>query len=164
MRGTTCRAPRIVIQRYAGPWTPNKNWPAEYWDRLVTALLKSASVIEIGTPDAGAFDASNYIDLRGKTSLAELVAAINAADILVGPVSGPLHIAAAVGTPAVVILGGYEVAENTNYPGNRIFYTPIQCSPCWLRTPCPINRECLRRIAPEAVEKATAEMWSSHNA
>jgi ADP-heptose:LPS heptosyltransferase len=153
--------PYIIIQRRAGPWTPNKNWPDEYWEKLVPALLKSGSVIEIGAPAVEALVAPNFIDLRGKTNISELIAAIKAADMLVGPVSGPMHIAAAVGTPAVVILGGYELAENAaTYPGNQVFYTPIECSPCWLRMPCPIDRECLRRIKPEAVERAVWDIWA----
>lgn len=153
--------PHIIIQRRAATHTPNKNWPDEYWERLLASLLKTATVIEIGKASESAIDSPNYIDLRGKTGLAELIAAIAAADLLVGPVSGPLHIAAATGTPAVVILGGYELPENTAYPGNKILYTPIACSPCWLRTPCPIDKECLKRIAPETVEKALWEMWRS---
>ena len=153
--------PHIVVQRRAGVYTPNKNWPDDSWVTLICVISKSATVIEIGETSEGhlPFVTPNYIDLRGKTDLRELVASIAAADILVAPVSGPLHIASAVRTPAVVILGGYELPENTFYPGNKILYTPIECSPCWLRTPCPIDRECLRRISPESVQKAIDELW-----
>jgi ADP-heptose:LPS heptosyltransferase len=126
-------------------------------------ILKTATVIEIGEHSqvGERFATPNYIDLRGRTDLGELVASIAAADILVAPVSGPVHIASAVRTPAVVILGGYEQPENTAYPGNKVLYTPIECSPCWLKTPCPIDRECLRRISPESVREAIEEVWRS---
>jgi ADP-heptose:LPS heptosyltransferase len=149
--------PHILVQRRASHWTPNKNWPEEYWQGLIRSLSKSASIIEIGEADPGRpglEDSGRYIDLRGKTNIDALIACVAAADILVAPVSGPSHIAAAVGTPAVVIVGGYELAANATYPGNKVFYTAIGCSPCWLRTPCPIDRECLRQILPEAVEQA----------
>lgn len=154
--------PHILVQRRASSYTPNKDWPNDSWKTLISTILKTGTVIEIGENREGHvhFSSSNYIDLRGKTDLGELVASIAAADILVAPVSGPVHIASAVRTPAVVILGGYELPENTAYPGNKILYTPIECSPCWLRTPCPIDRECLRRISPEAVQKAIDEVWS----
>jgi len=153
--------PHILVQRRASSYTPNKNWPDDSWVTLICVISKSATVIEIGETSEGhlPFVTPNYIDLRGKTDLRELVASIAAADILVAPVSGPRHIASAVRTPAVVILGGYELPENTFYPGNKILYTPIECSPCWLRTPCPIDRECLRRISPESVQKAIDELW-----
>jgi ADP-heptose:LPS heptosyltransferase len=154
--------PHILVQRRAGYFTPNKNWPNDSWDTLISMISKTATVIEIGENSEGGVHPAcpNYIDIRGKTDLGKLVASIAAADILVAPVSGPVHIASAVRTPAVVILGGYELPENTAYPGNKILYTPIECSPCWLRTPCPFDRECLRRISPETVQKAIDEVWS----
>jgi ADP-heptose:LPS heptosyltransferase len=153
--------PHVLVQRRASAFTPNKDWPNDSWKILINSLLETASVIEIGKDidSHRYFSSPNYIDLRGKTNLGQLVASIAAADILVAPVSGPVHIASAVRTPAVVILGGYEQPENTAYPGNRILYTPIECSPCWLRTPCPIDRECLRRISPESVQRAIEEVW-----
>jgi glycosyl transferase family 9 (putative heptosyltransferase) len=161
--------PHILVQRRASSYTPNKDWPGDSWRTLISMILKTATVLEIGEHSevrehsevAEHFATPNYIDLRGRTNLGELVACIAAADILVAPVSGPVHIASAVRTPAVVILGGYEQPENTAYPGNKILYTPIECSPCWLKTPCPIDRECLRRISPESVREAIEEVWRS---
>ena len=155
--------PHVLVQRRTSNYTPNKNWPDTSWKKLIGVILKTATVIEIGEKSEGHvhFAFPNYVDLRGKTDVRELVACVAAADIVVAPVSGPVHIAAAVRTPAVVILGGYELPENTAYPGNRILYTPMECSPCWLRTPCPIDRECLRRISPESVQKAIDEVWRS---
>ena len=157
--------PHVLVQRHTSSFTPNKNWPDTSWNALIGIVLKTATVIEIGEKSEGQhhFTFPNYIDLRGKTDVRELVASIAAADIIVAPVSGPVHIAAAVRTPAVVILGGYELPENTAYPGNRILYTPMECSPCWLRTPCPIDRECLRRISPESVQKAIDEVLRSRS-
>ena len=130
--------PHIVINRRAGPWTPNKDWPDNSWRILVERLQSWATVIEIGSPSSPELAlAEEYIDLRGRTSLEQLVAAIAAADLHIGPMSGPVHIAAAVGTPAVVIYGGYERPECSGYPWNISLYTPIRCSPCWLREPCP---------------------------
>jgi ADP-heptose:LPS heptosyltransferase len=155
--------PYVLVQRRASSYTPNKDWPDASWRTLISMILKTATVIEIGEHGqvGERFATPNYIDLRGRTDLGELVASIAAADILVAPVSGPVHIASAVRTPAVVILGGYEQPENTAYPGNKILYTPIECSPCWLKTPCPIDRECLRRISPESVREAIDEVWRS---
>jgi len=155
--------PHILVQRRAGSYTPNKNWPDDSWRTLISMILKTATVIEIGehSEDSERYAGLNYTDLRGRTDLRELVASIAAADILVAPVSGPVHIASAVRTPAVVIVGGYEQPENTAYPRNKILYTPIECSPCWLKTPCPIDRECLRRISPATVKEAIGELWGS---
>lgn len=154
--------PHVIVSRSCSEWTPNKNWPDGNWTRLIGRLAKFASVIETGLSGAtdGAESGSRYIDLRGRTSLDELVAAIAAADFYIGPVSAPLHIAAAVGTPAVVIVSGYEHPSNTRYDGNVVLYTPVECSPCWLRTPCPNRLKCLNAILPEQVEAAALRLWA----
>lgn len=151
--------PHILVQRHAGPWTPNKDWPSNHWKLLALSLLEFATVLEIGraSKEGALSDSPNYLDLRGN-SIEELIACIAAADVLVAPDSGPIHIAAAMRTPTVVVMGGYLLPENTAYPGNKILHTRIHCSPCWLRTPCPIDRECLLRISPEMVKEAVMEI------
>jgi len=155
--------PIIVVQRLAGWWTTNKNWPNKNWHRLLARLAMNVTIVEIGefAVEAGEPAYPHYFDLRGRTNLSELAACIAAADILVGPVSGPTHIAAAVRTPAVIILGGYEVADNAHYEGNRTLALTLPCSPCWLRTPCPIDRACLRGIDPETVEQSIRDVWGT---
>jgi hypothetical protein len=153
--------PRIIVNRNASSWTPNKEWPNEYWDELISSLAKKATVIEIGvSQDQGQGQSSltgDYVSLVGKTPLANMIAAIAAADLLISPISGPVHVAAAAGVRSVVIYGGYEHPVCTKYPGNTNLYSPLPCSPCWLQTPCPYDRVCLRRIAPHQVERA---VWS----
>jgi ADP-heptose:LPS heptosyltransferase len=151
--------PWVVINRNAGPWTPNKDWPASHWDELVERVSTRATVVEIGKENKYRI-ANVTVDLRGKTTRMEMIAAIAASDLHVGPISGPVHIAAAVGTPAVVIYGGYEHPSGTSYPGNINLYSPVACSPCWLRTPCPYNRECLSRISVDHVECALWKLWN----
>ena len=47
------RRPRIIVNRRAGPWTPNKDWPHEYWEDLLDRLTARFSVIEIGATAQG---------------------------------------------------------------------------------------------------------------
>jgi ADP-heptose:LPS heptosyltransferase len=156
--------PRIVFARRSGGWTPNKNWPDPSWVTLINSLALNAAVIEIGQKDAiaGAIASPNYVDLRGKTTLEELVAVVAASDLYVGPVSGPMHVAVAVGTPSVTICGGYESPRGYEYlPGlktttNVILSSNLPCAPCWLREPCPIGLKCLTSISPARVERAIA--------
>ena len=93
------------------------------------------------------------MDLRGKTSLEEMAAVIAASDMYIGPISGPYHIAAAVGIPSIAVSGGFEHPENTRYPKSIIFSSDLSCAPCWLRTECPNSKECLTTILPIDVEK-----------
>jgi hypothetical protein len=152
--------PVVAINRRAGAWTPNKDWPAEHWDALAARLSARGTVVDLGDTPAEATPEpeGSYLDLRGRTPLPELVAAIAAADVLVAPMTGTVHIAAAVGVPSVVIYGGYEHPDCSAYPGNINLYSPVECSPCWLRTPCPVGKKCLHQIAPEQVEAAVDQL------
>jgi ADP-heptose:LPS heptosyltransferase len=155
--------PWVVITRRASKFTPNKDWPDGHWEILLDRLLeRGATVIEVGTDRAGFRERSHahYVDLIGRTTLAELVAATAAADLHVGPISGPVHIAAAFGVPAVVIYGGYEHPCATEYPGNVNFYSPVPCAPCWLKTPCPYDRKCLQQISPQMVLDGVDRVWA----
>jgi ADP-heptose:LPS heptosyltransferase len=159
----TLPRPRVVVQRRASRWTPNKDWPEEYWVELIECLSQRTGVVEIGDEKSGQkISSENYVDLRGDTSLEELVAVTAAGDIFVGPDSGPAHIAAAVGTPAVVILGGYTHPRNISYIENVNLYTAVGCAPCWLREPCPYDLKCLKMIRPSSVESEVWKAWANH--
>ena len=153
--------PHTVILRGASDWTPNKNWPVPYWIDLAQSLSQTGTVIEIGASELLPIPPSgSYIDLRGKTSLEDMIAILAAADLYVGPISGPMHIAAAMRKRAVVIVGGYEHPQGVQYPGHTYLYTSLPCSPCWKRDPCPIDRKCLSVIKPASVEDLIHRTWA----
>jgi ADP-heptose:LPS heptosyltransferase len=155
--------PRVIVQRRASRWTLNKDWPDKCWVELINSLSRRTGVIEIGEKTYNEkVPLENYVDLRDDTSLEELVAVVAAGDIFVGPVSGPAHIAAAAGIPAVVIIGGYEHPKNTSYSEHISLYTAVGCAPCWLREPCPYDLKCLKMIRPSTVESAVWRAWANH--
>jgi len=130
------------------------------WAELIGSVCRFGTVIEVSNRDGadGGALAGNHLDLRDSTTIKELIAAIAEAHIYVGPVSGPMHIAAAVRVPSVVVIGGFEHPVNTHYAGNVEFYTPLPCSPCWLREPCPIGLKCLHAITSGQVDQAIQDM------
>jgi ADP-heptose:LPS heptosyltransferase len=154
--------PIVVVNRSAGPFTPNKDWPDVHWCELIENLCRSGSVVEIGAPrsQTNGWRHANYEDLRGQTTIPDLVAVIAASDMHVGPISGPVHIAAAFGVPSVVIYGGYEHPICSGYPGNINLFTELPCSPCWLRDGCPYDRKCLRQIRADDVMAALNSICS----
>jgi ADP-heptose:LPS heptosyltransferase len=164
--------PHIVFLRRSSAWTPNKNWPDPNWVALIASLASNATVIEIGQEEtaAGAINNGNYVDMRSKTSLEELAALVAACDLYTGPVSGPMHIAVAVGTPCVTICGGYESPRGLEHltslksTTNVILSSDLPCSPCWLREPCPIGLKCLTSITPAQVQRAIASVLSTRMA
>jgi ADP-heptose:LPS heptosyltransferase len=147
--------PIVVVNRKAGPWTPNKDWPDSYWMELLQQLLSRHVVVEIGAKgEAILDDHEHYLDFRARTTLEELIALMAAADVHVGPISGPVHIAAAVGTPSVVIYGGYEHPRNSHYDGNIDLHSSPPCAPCWLTSACPHEKRCLTVLTPAMVLEA----------
>ena len=154
--------PHVIVTRRASNFTPNKDWPDAHWDALVARLATRSTVIEVGgpTPEPPGRPDGSYLDLRGRTSLHELVAAIAAADLHIAPITGTVHIAAAMAVPTVVIYGGYEHPVCTTYPGNINLYSPVDCAPCWMVEPCPYGKKCLHMISPDQVLSAVDQLWS----
>jgi ADP-heptose:LPS heptosyltransferase len=154
--------PRVLVLRRASRWAPNKDWPDASWAALLARLGAAATLVEIGAPHAGlsAVATPHFRDLRGRTTLQDLAAAVAAADLYLGPVSGPMHIAAALGTPGVAICGGYEHPRGYAYPASLtdMLHTPVPCAPCWQPTACPHGLACLTAIDPAEVEAAVWRM------
>lgn len=154
--------PIVGVNRSASYFTPNKDWPDLYWCELIDRLLRTCSVVELGADrvESTTPKHQNYRDFRGQTSIPDLVALVNALDVHAGPMSGPVHIAAALNKPSVVIYGGYEHPICSQYDGNVNLFTKLSCSPCWLTDHCPYDRECLRQIRPDQVHSLVLQTIS----
>src|SRR2546427_4116710 len=98
------------------------------------------------------------IDLIGQTTLKELIALLRRARLLVTNDSGPMHLAAAVGTPVIALFGPTDPARTGPYgAGHTVLRSGVPCSPCFSRR-CmnAVTMECLTSIAPQQVlETAT---------
>jgi ADP-heptose:LPS heptosyltransferase len=150
--------PWIAVVRNAGPFTPNKDWPAENWNTLIPRLARHATVIELGTGLPAVSLAPRHVDLRGQTSTRQFCGWISFADLVITPVTSTVHIAAAYNVPTLSILGGYELPANTAYHRHSTLHRSPPCSPCWRRAPCPINRQCLRDITVSEVEEKARQL------
>lgn len=102
---------------------PEKEWP--YFKTLTGLLLAVApdiTVVWAGQskldPDP-AWPADRFLNLCGKTSLPEAVALIGHAALAVCNDSGPMHIAAAVGTPVIALFGPTDPKLYGPYPPSR---------------------------------------------
>jgi heptosyltransferase-1 len=97
------------------------------------------------------------VNLGGRTTLRELACIYREADLLVTTDSGPMHLAAAVGTPVVALFGPTDPARTGPYgSGNRIVRKGLCCSPCF-RKRCETPR-CMTDISVEEVFTAVKEM------
>jgi 3-deoxy-D-manno-octulosonic-acid transferase/heptosyltransferase-1 len=96
------------------------------------------------------------VNLGGRTSLRELACLYGQAQLVISTDSGPMHLAAAVGTPVVALFGPTDPARTGPYgPGHRVIRHALTCAPC-LRKQCATVR-CMREIGVDEVFDAVRE-------
>jgi ADP-heptose:LPS heptosyltransferase len=165
-QGVAAEAAWIAV--HASARWPTKRWPPESFSTALDALQKEfGRVVFVGGPDE-VQDARAIIermttvpvDLTGKTSLRLLAALLQAAAVVISGDSGPMHLAAALGTPVVALFGPSSAAySGPQGPQHRILERKIPCSPCF-SVVCrnPIQLECLQLITPQAVTDAVRDI------
>jgi heptosyltransferase-2 len=137
-----------------------KRWLPERFAAVADHLLArgDTEVVFIGTKDerdiaeqvAGAMRRKPVV-LTGQTDLAELVAILSCAHLLISNDTGPAHIGAAVGVPTLTIFGPTEhFATRPFSPSAVVIRKPVECSPCMLRD-CPIDHRCMTGITVDDV-------------
>ena len=148
---------------------PSKNWPAarfaELAARLAEALPGARFAVIGGKGDAAIGDtisaaAPGRVDnLCGKTTVAQSMATLAQCDLLVANDTGPVHMAAAVGTRCLVLFGPSRPDWTGPYgPGHRVIMKALPCQPC-LRHRCPRgDGACLTAITPNEVRDAALDM------
>lgn len=101
------------------------------------------------------------VSLAGALDLAGLAALIEAAPLLIGNNSGPIHVAAAVGTPVVDL---YALTNPQHTPWavpSRVLSNDVPCKHCY-KSVCPEGHHaCLRGVSPDDVVAAALDLLSS---
>ena len=108
--------------------------------------------------------AQGCLNLAGKTDLAQLAELYRRCALLITNDSGPMHIAAAVGTPVVAIFGPTDPALTGPYGKQHVVLRAgIPCSPC-LKPYCTHTprMECMSLVTVEQVLAAVKPCSSNH--
>jgi len=138
---------------------------AETGDRL--ARLLGLRVVIIGSPlEAGvaaevqARMKSPVAVLNGKTRLEALVGLLSESSLVITNDSGPMHVAAALGTPTVAVFGSTD-HQATSPTGSRarVVRKPVECSPCLLRE-CPIDHRCMASVSVDDVCRVAQDLMA----
>jgi len=148
----------LVVLHPGARW-PTKVWPAASWARLADRLIREKGLAVVITGSAADRELAAQIvaqmreqalNLAGRTSLAELAGIMQQARLAVTADTGPMHLAAALGTKVVAIFGPTAPGRTGPFgPGHRVVRLGLACSPCFQRH-CPEPR-CLTGLSPEAV-------------
>lgn len=142
----------------------SRRWPAERFAELASRLGSAgATVVVFGTeaerdvtaPVVAAADPTP-VDWTGRTSLPVLAACFRRLSYVVTNDTGPMHLAAAMGTPLLDICGAAnEIVTAPRGTGARVIIHPTHCRPC-AKNVCAYNLECLRGITVDHVMEALA--------
>jgi heptosyltransferase I len=158
----------LALHRITGPFValnPVAYWDTKLWDdERFAALcdrigeLYSIPVVLTGQKAPSlekirALTHQGVINLEGQTTLKDLAELYRRAALLITTDSGPMHLAAAVGTPVVALFGPTDPKRTGPYgSGHMVIREPLFCAPCFRKT-CR-EMTCMKNITVEAVFKA----------
>jgi len=144
-----------------GTMWETKHWRAEGFAGVARGLAEMGfAPVLIGSKGERALNGSicdeapGTTDFTGQTSLADAVALIRRAAVVVTNDSGLMHVAAALGRPTVSIFGPTNPVQVGPYgqPGS-VVRLDLPCSPCNFRllSQCPNGHACMRELKTEMV-------------
>ena len=162
-----------IVVLHPGATAASRRYPCERYARALDTLVRERNcrVLLTGTRDEAALtravlDAAQpatrarLVDLAGALGFGELVALLDSVDLLIANNSGPVHIAAAHGTPVVDL---YALTNPQHTPWrtpHRLLYRDVACRWCY-RGECPVGHHaCLLGIEPQEVANAALELLS----
>ena len=145
---------RIIALNLGTTWT-TKRWDITNFADLIqqiTQLVPEFKIVLTGSSAerelAKALPTSlSVINLVGKTGILQLGALLERCEVCLTCDSGPMHIAAAVGTPTVALFGPTSPVRHRPYgTGHTVIEKPVSCRPCY-------KQICHRQDAPHLCMK-----------
>ncbi|MBR4124648.1 MAG: lipopolysaccharide heptosyltransferase II [Victivallales bacterium] len=141
---------------------PAKEWPAENFAVVAREHLDhGGKVVIVGTAKESRLAAQilkitpKALDLTGKTDMTALMSILQNVDAVVANDSGPMHLAAGLGTPGIALFASTDpVATGPLGAPWELLVSTAECRPCFQRE-CPwagiIRYRCLRELTPQKV-------------
>lgn len=139
---------------HMGAGAPYKELPFEFWRELAEDLSKKHSLVFTGHGDKECnnivrviADLPNCINAGNRLSWNGFVATVRSAEVLYGVDSASGHVAAAVGTPCIIMSSGVDEVGRWRPDSVHatVFSNPVPCSPCF--NPCSAMT-CLHAATP----------------
>ena len=151
---------RFAVLAIGANW-PNKRWPVKYFavladwlysEKLIPVLVGGGRLDESLVRDIEALTEVPPVNLVGRTSLKKLAHIFKRADLVLGGDTGPVHLAAGLGTKTVMLMGPTDANRNGPYgQQENAMEIPRSCKACWKRR-CPKGIDCLAILSVEEVK------------
>ena len=152
---------------HPGATAPSRRYPAERFGAAADLVSRASGLAAIfagdGSEEGLIEEARRGMSMPswsmgGRLDIGQCGALIEGADLLLANNSGPVHIAAALGTPVVCL---YALTNPQHTPwriGARVLNHDVPCRNC-LKSVCPLgHHECLTKVEPRAVAVAALEL------
>jgi ADP-heptose:LPS heptosyltransferase len=155
-----------------------KDWGMDNWRALLGEMAKAMpgrSLLLVGAAEESAaseFAATGWragggavVNLCGRLNPRESAAALERAELFVGHDSGPMHLAASVGTPCVAVFAARNVPKQWFPVGrkHRVIYHTVSCQGCGLETCVEQQKRCLTSITVDEVMEAVRQGLGSRD-
>jgi ADP-heptose:LPS heptosyltransferase len=144
-------------------WGESKRWPTRSFGELANRNRRRGleSVVVIGP---GEEEAAREVQraagwevpvVGADLDIAGLAGVLARLSALVGNDSGPMHLAAVVGTPGVALFGPTDPARTGPLgEGHMVLRRDLECAPCGQRR-CPLGHtDCLHQLEVDVVDEA----------
>jgi lipopolysaccharide heptosyltransferase II len=152
---------RPWVALHPGSTAPSRRYPVERWAAVARALTREHGIQVVTTGDASEAELAAEVGaptLAGRLDLPSLAALLEAAPLLLAGNTGPVHLAAAAGTPIVDV---YALTNPQHTPWgvpSRVLSHDVPCRWCYGSVCREGHHLCLRGVEPEAVTEAALEL------
>jgi heptosyltransferase-3 len=158
-----------------GTKVPAKDWGGQNWRNLVARLssrMQGWTAVFSGSSDESSISAKcaqewqgKSINICGKATPRESAAIYKRSRLFIGHDSGPMHMAACVGTPCVAIFSARHFPRQWFPRGrhNRIIYRRVNCAGCALNDCIVEQKKCILSITVDEVEEAVSQTLTTAN-
>jgi heptosyltransferase-1 len=145
-----------------GAGWPNKQWPPERWGQVVAEIQRRHGfpwIVVWGPGEEGLARAveeasAGVAMMAPPTTVEDLVALIERATIVLAGDTGPLHLAAAAGTPVVGVFGPTDPARNGPWSEADVSLSRFASCQCHHKRRCSAARWCLESVSVEEMVDA----------
>ena len=149
----------FVVFCVGGRWESKRWFPMEAAKSIAEVRKRHGLEVVLlgGKEDVGfadeveGYSSGRVFNWAGRSPLRHAIGILSRAEVTVGPDSGLMHLAAAVGTPVVSLWGPTDPIRTGPFGYQELVVQgQAACAPCYLKR-CPIGRVCMRSIDGEVV-------------